>query len=90
MLNQPFQIIKSEGGKVSREFRERTIGFVSGAFGLVAGLAWNDAITALINYWFPTERDSITAKFIYALIVTVVLVMISTYLVRLLGKKDQV
>ncbi len=90
MLHQPLQVIKTEGSKVSREFRGRTISFISGAFGLVAGLAWNDAITELISYLFPTDRDSIRAKFIYAFLVTIVLVFISTYLVRLLGKKDDV
>ena len=55
-------------------------------FGLVAGLAWNDAISALIAHWFPIERNSILAKFIYAAAVTVVVVLITTYVVRLLRR----
>ena len=74
--------------KLRTEFRERISGYVIGAFGLVASLAWNDAISAMIEKFFPLGKDTIIAKFIYALVMTVVLVIIAVYLVKLL-KKDE-
>lgn len=53
-------------------------------FGLVAALAWNDAIQTLINRIFPTG-SGLVSKIIYALIITGVAVFI-TYL---LGKMNQ-
>jgi hypothetical protein len=66
-----------------REIRSRTIGYIVGALGLVAGLAWNEAIRGLIEIIFPLGKDSIWAKFIYAVIVTTVIVWVSVYLVKL-------
>lgn len=73
---------------IEREVRERVVGYLTAALGLVAGLAWNDAISALIALWFPIERNSILAKFIYAGVVTVVVVLITTYVVRLLRRSS--
>lgn len=68
-----------------KEIGERTIGYLVAAFGLVAGLAWNEAVKALIEEFVPLESDAIWVKFAYAFIVTVVLVFVSVYLVRLIG-----
>lgn len=78
--------IRQEERVIEREVRERVVGYLTAALGLVAGLAWNDAISALIAHWFPIERNSILAKFIYAGAVTVVVVLITTYVVRLLRR----
>ncbi|HLD34421.1 MAG TPA: DUF5654 family protein, partial [Patescibacteria group bacterium] len=40
--------IKSEVTSVKQEIRNKVAGYIVAAFGLVAGLAWNDAIKALI------------------------------------------
>lgn len=69
--------------EVRREAKAKTLKYITAAFGLVAGLAWNDAIKALINYLFPISHNSVIAKFVYAIIMTLVLVIISIYLVRL-------
>lgn len=69
--------------------RQRTLGFITAAFGLVAGLAWNDAITAFIEYAFPRDGNTITAKFIYAIIVTLVVVIVTMYLSWVLKKESQ-
>jgi hypothetical protein len=74
--------------KLQKEFRERVSGYVIGAFGLVASLAWNDAISATIEKIFPLGKDTIVAKFIYAFVMTVVLVIIAVYLVKLLKKEE--
>lgn len=83
-----FQKVKEEGKTLQKEMRERTLGFITGGLGLVAGLAWNDAIKALIEYLFPLGKNSIPAKFIYAALISVIVVVLSMYLVRLFKKED--
>ena len=78
--------LRQEERVIEREIRERVVGYLTAALGLVAGLAWNDAVSALIVHWFPVQRNSILAKFIYAAAVTMVVVLITTYVVRLLRR----
>ena len=84
-----FQKVKEEGKALKKEVRERTLGFITGGLGLVAGLAWNDAIKALIEHLFPLGKESVSAKFIYAVLVSVIVVILSVYLVRLLRRGDE-
>lgn len=65
------------------EIKQQTLGFVTAALGLVAGLAWNDAIKALIEYLFPLQKSTVTVKFVYALLITIVVVIVTAYLARL-------
>ena len=79
-----------EVDRVKGEARERALGYITGAFGVVAGLAWNDFVKALIQHFFPLSKDTLVAKLLYALLMTVVVVGITIYLSRLLkgGKKE--
>lgn len=72
-----------------REGRERTLGYIIGAFGLVAGLAWNDAVKVLIETLFPVKANSILAKFSYAAIMTVIAVVAAAYMTSLFKKKEK-
>jgi len=80
--------LKDEKDKIETAFKRRTEGYIVTAFGIVAGLAWNEAVKALMAYLFPIEKDTILAKFLYAIIMTVILVLISLYVVRFINKKD--
>ena len=80
--------LKSEATKVTSEIRQQTLSYITAGLGVVAGLAWNDAIKTLIDFWFPLDKNSILARFIYAVIITVVVVLLTMYLVRIL-KKDE-
>lgn len=51
--------------------------------GLVAALAWNDAIRLLFTVYFPKPSESISAQFLYAVIITVIVVLVTMYLARL-------
>ncbi len=81
--------IKTESSKISREVKEKTLGFIITAFGLVAGLAWNEAIQSLIKSFFAVDRDSVWIKFLYAIVMTIVVVIITIYLTRLFGKSEE-
>lgn len=89
MIEKPVELLKKEGSKVSAEALNQTKGYILGALGLVAGLAWNDAIKAFIEKVFPAGGDSITAKFIYAILVTLAVVAFTMYFVRLVERKKE-
>ena len=68
--------------EVKSKYREQTVGYLSAAFGLIAGLAWNDAVKQLIETVFPADQGTIVAKFIYAALITAIVVLVSNYLTR--------
>lgn len=72
--------------EVKKEMRTRTFGYISAAFGLVAGLAWNDAISAFINAIFPVAKDTVMVKFLYAIAVTVVVIYLIKYLDKFINR----
>lgn len=69
-----------------KEILEKLTTLATAGFGLVAALAWNDAIQSLFKEVFGVQ-SGIWAKFIYAMLITVVVVLITTQLGRL-NKKD--
>ena len=75
-------------GNLRQEMREKTVGYILTAFGLVAGLAWNEAIKSLIDKFFPISGNSIWIKFLYAIIITFVIVVLSFYLIKITDKKN--
>ena len=78
---------QQEQQSVREQVRAQTVGYIATAFGLVAGLAWNDAIKAFIENIFPLGQGTMWAKFIYAVIITIFVVVITRYLLRLANKK---
>ena len=56
------------------------------AFSLVAALAWNEAITNLFKYYFG-EQANLIAKFIYAFVVTILVVIVVLSLDRFFNKE---
>lgn len=80
--------IKNESEEIKKEVKERTSGYILAAFGLVAALAWNDAIKSLIEYFFPLDKNTVSIKFIYAVLITFIVVVVSVYLARLLSNKS--
>lgn len=89
--NKEIQSILDQQRRGIREaIRERTISYILAAFGLVAGLAWNEAVKSLIEYIFPVAQKTLLAKFVYAVVLTIVLVIFSVYLARFIkGEKKE-
>lgn len=65
-----------------KELRQQTVTYLTAAFGLVAGLAWNEAIKGLIESLFPNGTNSLLAKFIYAVGITIVVVLVTYFLLK--------
>lgn len=60
----------------------QTVGYILAALGFVAGLAWNEAIKGLIDRVFPLGTDGLAAKFVYALVATLLVVIASAIFLR--------
>ncbi|MEK7084937.1 MAG: DUF5654 family protein [Patescibacteria group bacterium] len=73
--------------KITSAVRERTVTLVLAGFGLVAALAWNDAIQALFKEIFGEAPSSVVAKFGYALIITAIVTIVSLRLGKVAEKK---
>ena len=70
---------KSDEFKV--QLLETFASLITAAFGLVAALAWNDAIKAV----FGTE-DDLVGMFVYAVVVTIIAVIMTLLISRSLSK----
>ena len=80
--------IKQRSKEIKREVGQKTASYILAAFGLVAALAWNEAIRGLIEYFFPVSKNTILVKFIYAAGLTFLVVIVSVYITRLLSDKE--
>jgi cation transporter-like permease len=74
-----------------RAFLKQIQTLVTTAFGLIAALAWNTAITTLVHTYLPTG-SGLAMLFLYALLVTALAVFVGIALARAsarLGLDDQ-
>jgi uncharacterized membrane protein YjjP (DUF1212 family) len=69
--------------RFSKEFVATMISLASAAFGVVAALAWNGAITAWFADIYKSNSTKVTALFIYAGVVTLIGVTVIVILGRL-------
>lgn len=91
-MNQIRNIQKKIGSDVDavrKAAQEKVWGYIAAALGLVAGLAWNDAIKGLIEHYFPIQRDSVWAKVWYAVLITVGVVFVMVKLERYFKKEGE-
>ena len=64
---------------------ETMLTLITTAFAFVAGLAWNETIQKLIEEFY-TAGGAVTWLLIYAVIVTIVAVVVTVLLARIAGK----
>ena len=72
----------SNQDRVSALILKRTYELLTSAFALVAALAWNDAVQSTFNILFKSSK-TLPAKFLYALLVTVLVVWMGIRLAKL-------
>ena len=70
---------------VGKEVLKTIITLITTAFALVAGLAWNDAIQALIAE-FMDAGSALTGLLVYAVVVTIIAVVVTLLLGRFADK----
>ena len=71
--------------KAGKAIRRKMFSYIAAGLGLVAGLAWNDAIGTLINYLLPKNDNTVLAKIIYAFLVTLIVATMLLYIERSLS-----
>lgn len=86
-----------EEKKLSVELIDNFTQLITSGFGLVAALAWNEAIQGIFKKIFPAEQmGGLIAKIVYAVVITVLIVVfvyqmgkISNRIKRGIAKKGQ-
>ena len=72
---------KEEPKTLKEEVLDKIAALVTAAFGLVAALAWNDAIKAIFKEIFG-EESTVVPMLIYAIIVTIIAVILIIIVAR--------
>ncbi|WP_232212324.1 DUF5654 family protein [Candidatus Nitrosopumilus sediminis] len=70
---------------IKQEILDKIAALVTAAFGLVAALAWNDAIKAVFKEIFGTAT-AIGPMLIYAVLVTIIAVILTIIVARAVSK----
>jgi len=84
-MTKVIEKVHAHSKEVRAALADQTMSYVTAALSVVAGLAWNDAVKAAITHFFPAETSSIAAQFLYALLMTVVVVLLTLVLRRVIG-----
>ncbi|MEK7639772.1 MAG: DUF5654 family protein [Patescibacteria group bacterium] len=74
--------------KLKRKVTMQIVTLLTGALGLIAALAWNEAVKALFVKFFG-EANGLTAKFAYAVVVTIIVVWITMRLTKLQVQEEE-
>ena len=74
--------------KTEEEVRKTIATLILGGFGVVAALAWNEAIQSFFNTFFP-KGGGLVGKFIYAFFITIIVVLVSLQLRKISEKKEE-
>jgi hypothetical protein len=86
-VHEQMIILSQQAGKIRQEIMDKMLTLATSAFGLVAALAWNDAVKEIFNDVFG-EQQQIWAKIGYAVVVTVLVVLVTYLLSRWVGKSE--
>lgn len=71
--------------QIRKESVEKISVLLTSAFGLVAALAWNTAIEGVFTAVFG-PRSNLEAMILYAVVVTVIAVVVTIYVGRIAGR----
>ena len=75
------EITKNEFRKdLKKQLKKQVNTYLMAALGFVTGLAWNEAIKGTIDKIFPFSSNGIIAKFVYAIFVTILVILFAFYI----------
>ncbi|MBR0471620.1 MAG: hypothetical protein IJI98_02850 [Methanosphaera sp.] len=72
--------------QVHKEILKTISVLMTTAFAFVAGSAWNEAIQTLIKEFIGTSGSAVSSMLIYAVVVTIIAVVVTLFIGRLVGK----
>jgi uncharacterized membrane protein YidH (DUF202 family) len=83
-LRESAEALAHRAVRLNRELLKQMSALATAAFGLVAALAWNNAITALFKRFYPAPDDpgALVPLLGYALVVSAVAVLIMLWIGR--------
>jgi hypothetical protein len=84
-MNEIVSKARSNLKETKKEVFLQSVTLINSAFALVAALAWNEAIKALLDRYFQAG-SSVYSRFGYAIIITVFVVIISMRLSAVLNR----
>ncbi|MGO4886851.1 DUF5654 family protein [Anaerobacillus sp. MEB173] len=73
---------------MGRKFIEQIITLFTASVGVMAALAWNDAVQALLTKWFP-YGEGIRERFLFAIIITIIAVLITSLFASYLSENNK-
>jgi hypothetical protein len=79
----------SKSTTLKQEVMDKIAALVTAAFGLVAALAWNDAIKAVFKEVFGTA-DAVGPMLIYAIIITIFAVILTVTVAKAASKAKSI
>lgn len=71
---------------------KQTLLLATGGFSLVAALAWNDAVKAIIETFvtpYIPKESGVVAQLLYAGVITIIAVVITIHLGKLVAKLEE-
>jgi hypothetical protein len=77
--------MKNQAEEVKGQVMQTIATLMTTAFGLIAALAWNETIKAIILTYIP-KGDGITGLLIYAVIITIIAVVATIIIGRAIAK----
>ncbi len=77
--------MKKQAEEVKGQVLQTIATLMTTAFGLIAALAWNETIKAIILMYIP-KGDGITGLLIYAVIITIIAVVATILIGRAIAK----
>ena len=88
METKPPQTPEQKKESIRQEVWQQTVTLLLNGLSLVAALAWNDAIISLFKQIFP-ETGGLIAKFIYAAVVTILIVTMTMRLRKFKSQEEK-
>lgn len=88
--NNPTNKEKKES--LAAELSKQMLGLATGGLGLVAALAWNDAVNSFIDEWikpYAARGTGFTSQLLYAIIITALAVFVTYQLTKLSQRFQQ-
>ena len=76
---------KKEEKSMRTQVVETIAALITAAFGLIAALAWNTAISDAVKQYL-SPGSAITAEFVYAILVTILAVIFAVWIARVVSK----
>ena len=91
-IHKSAETLTKEAKKIQLAFIKQMLTLATSAFGLVAALAWNNVIREFVDYYikpYLPQGSGILSLLIYAIIITVLAVLVTFNLSRISEKLEE-